>query len=65
MRERLMTKREKLTIEFTPALREALRRMAAEEGRTVSNLVRRLVAQGLDQHDHRGVAGGGEAGDDR
>ena len=38
-----MTKREKLTIEFTPDLRDVLTRWAAEEGRTLSNLVRRLV----------------------
>jgi|GraSoiStandDraft_57_1057295.scaffolds.fasta_scaffold165001_3 CopG-like RHH_1 or ribbon-helix-helix domain, RHH_5 len=56
-----MTKREKLTIEFTPDLRDVLTRWAAEEGRTLSNLVRRLVVQGVE----RRCASGEDAGENR
>jgi hypothetical protein len=57
-----MTKRVKMTIELPPDVRDKLELWAAEEGRTLSNLVRRLVMTGVEQHR---CAGGGEAGERR
>jgi hypothetical protein len=57
-----MTKREKITIELPPGVRDMLARWAAEEGRSLSNLVRRLVMNGIDQHR---CAGGEDAGERR
>jgi hypothetical protein len=50
--ERFMSpRREKLTVELDPALREALARWALEEGRPVGNLPRRIVSLQVQRHE--------------
>jgi hypothetical protein len=41
-------RREKLTLEIEPDLRESLAKWATEEGRPVGNLLRRIVAKAVE-----------------
>ena len=44
-----MQKAEKLTLILEPKAGDELRRWAAEEGRPIANLLRRIVARSLEQ----------------
>jgi hypothetical protein len=44
-------RREKVTLEIDPDLRELLARWAVEEGRPLGNLLRRIVARSVAQHE--------------
>jgi hypothetical protein len=46
-------RREKLTIEVEPELREALARWATEDGRAIGNLGRRLLTMAVADHEQR------------
>lgn len=46
-------RRERLTVEVDTDLRRSIDRWAREEGRPVSNLVRRIVATATAEHDRR------------
>jgi hypothetical protein len=52
----MATRREKLTVELEPELRDSLARWAVEEGRPVGNLLRRIVAQSVAQHERQAEA---------
>ena len=49
-------RREKLTVELDPDLRESLAQWAADEGRPVGNLLRRIVATSVAQHERQAAA---------
>jgi hypothetical protein len=46
-------KREKLTVELGADLRERLDQWAAEEGRPLANLLRRIAAQQVERHERK------------
>lgn len=46
-------RREKLTLEIEPDLRNSLTRWAEEEGRPVGNLLRRIVAISVARHERQ------------
>jgi hypothetical protein len=49
-------RREKVTVELDPELRESLARWAVEEGRPVGNLLRRIVATFIAQRQQEARA---------
>jgi predicted transcriptional regulator len=52
----MATRREKLTVELEPELRDSLTRRAVEEDRPVGNLMRRLLAMSVEQHERQAAA---------
>lgn len=56
-----MKKPEKLTVVLEPAARDKVAEWAREEGRSVSNLLRRLIDQACAQRQARAQAGAVEA----
>ena len=47
----MAAKRERLTLELDPDIRESLKRWAAEEGRQPGNLARWLIGQQVGRRD--------------
>lgn len=60
-KEHSMTKPEKLTVVLEPETRDRVVEWAHEEGRSVSNLLRRLIDQACGQRQRRAQAGAVEA----
>ena len=51
-----MARREKVTVELEPDLRQSLTRWAQDEGRPVGNLLRRLLALAAARYERRRTA---------
>jgi hypothetical protein len=52
-----MARKEKLTVELDPELRDSLARWAQEEGRPLGNLLRRIVALSVAQREQQAQRG--------